>query len=355
MAERLGFSLYIGISNTTIQNGVDSFIEVYCPELVPNAKGTPNKKPASIEVGLDNPLSNEKEKGVIHSIPTIACQYLGGTNFSVPCVHTGEQVWVLCYEGSDNDFYWLPMGRDPGLRRYERERWFIMDQAKSVKGKNVYETVKDTNGYFIEMNTNPGQKMIHIHTCINDKEPHGYDIRILPEKSTLIIEDTANNFFKLESAIPKWTLKNFMGAEINLDQTDINIIAPHDLNIKVGNDMTVDVGHDRKITIGNDETRSVGNDQKETVGHDVLCNVLNNITRTASTNITDKAGAAFQLGAGTQLAVDAPTAGFSGSAAVNIKGAAVNINGAINFSGALFNVGSAHGNVPSIGVGANAW
>lgn len=246
------WKLMIGVSNSEITNGMyppecasegeggdGSFradIEVFIPELTPNAQGkvTDIKSPINVEAEVEDPFSKEKSKISVPRVETIKCQYMGGPNFLVPCIHKGEQVWVLQYAGGNVSYYWLPMGREDGLRLHEHMRWYAMSQPKSVIEDNKWSVVSDDNTYFVDINTNPGQKLIHIHTSVNDGEPHGYDIRIMPEKSKLEIVDTAGNYLSLDSANTIWKMFNIMQSYIELNKQNITISCLDTIFVKAG-------------------------------------------------------------------------------------------------------------------------
>lgn len=254
--KRLGWSVLLGVSCTTIDNGMFAKehgpedlggdgtlvpdIEVFVPELVPFADGKKPEEKTNYEVELKNPLIDITEKRNISLVSAIKCKYMGGQNFSVPCVHRGEQVWVLQYEGGESSYYWLPMGRDSGIRMREHVRWYAHNLPVAVKGDNQFSIVSDDHTYFICMDTRTNHKLIQIHTSRNDGEEYGYDIRIHPEQQKLEICDTAGgsdnqgNRIELDSKNTKWTIRNIYDSFIKLDKEDISISCKGMINITAG-------------------------------------------------------------------------------------------------------------------------
>ena len=363
MEDKSLWKFMIGVSNSEITNGMyppecapkgeggdgscRADIEVFIPQLTPNAEGDviDVKSPKNVEAKVTDPFEKKTSSSSIPRVHTLKCQYMGGPNFLVPCIHKGEQVWVLQYNGGNISYFWLPMGREDGLRLHEHMRWYAMNQPKSVKGKNSWSVVGDDNSYFIDINTNPGQKLIQIHTAINDSEPHGYDIRIMPEKSWLEVIDTAGNYLHLDSANTIWKMFNIMQSYVELNKTDITISCLHDLTVFAGNDIFVTAGRNRITTIGQNDTTTVGM----------------NIIRTATAGaITDTAGTIFALTALGLMTVQAPVYNNI-AAAVSFTGGEFSVTGAhasikttlldliglvkTSFTGAYIDIVNAHGNV----------
>ena len=318
---RSGWNVYIGVANTTITNGTDLDIEVFIPELAPNAVGEPDKEPVKTTVTVHNPITEEEGTGVVPRIQTILCQYIGGVNHIVPCVHVGERVWVFQYEGGEASYYWAPMGRteDLGIRLREHARWFIMDQPKSIEGSKAKD-VTDENSYFIDMNTNKGEKIFHIHTSTNDGEPYGYDLRIRPELNVTEFVDTAGNYFLLDSKEILWKLFNISGSYIELRKDVINVYAPKDINVEAGNNITVKAGKMIDVTAGalmnvKAPTYNNNSDNQNFTGK-------NNTTNMSMVSVTSQ-----------QLITNANTLGLCG---------------AVTVTGTSFVAATAHGAVPNL-------
>ena len=230
---------WIGTSHTTVTDGETLNLDVYIPEFIPDIVGDPT---LIIDQAVGVPSQWEDPGGahMIHIKRMVTCTYLGGTNAIVPCVHMGERVRVLCYAGNEQ-YYWLPLGRDPGIRLHERIRWFAMCQPDSVVPQS-YKEVMDTNSYFIDFNTNPGSKQWHLHTSDADGEPIKYDWYIWPDLMEMVFFDSFENFFHLWSEIPKWWLHNFADSNVILDGPDIIISCPGNIKVFAGASINVEAG-----------------------------------------------------------------------------------------------------------------
>ena len=230
---------WVGTSQTTVTDGETLNLDVFIPEFIPDIQGCPGKV---IDTKVGVPFMWQCPGGchMIHIKRTVTCTYLGGTRAIVPCIHKGERVRVLNYAGNEQ-MYWLPMGRDPGLRLHERIRWFAMAQPESVKPQ-TYNDVKDTNSYFIDFNTNKGSKQWHLHTSKADGEPVGYDWYIWPEKGEMVFHDCKGNFFHLWTLEHKWHLHNVDNSNVILDKENIFINCKDTVEIDAGKHVNVYAG-----------------------------------------------------------------------------------------------------------------
>ena len=327
MADKpLGWRIMLGVSATTITDGIasqetgSSEIEVFIPELAPNGQGKINKTPSNDDFELENPLEKTSVKGKAPKMDLIRCQYMGGQNFYVPCVYAGEQVWVLQYEGGQNSFYWLPMGRDEGLRLREHIRFYAMNQPVSVEGDNKWKKVDDSNTYYLAINTNKNEKVIRLHTCINDGEPHSYDFEFIPEKSLFRVFDNVGNILSLDSKMTIWRMFNIAGSFVELNKDNITINAPTNITMLAGSNILIQAGS--KITV-------------------TAPQYLNNSVQ--------------QISQSTTWAVQTSTGSINAST-LSIQAGTMSLSGAIAVSGASFVVSSASGLVPVVIVyGSNVW
>lgn len=293
-AKRLGWNLFWGVSNTTITNGLCApehsrkkdggdgtlvaDIDVFVPELTPNADGKNMAARNVYDVALLNPLTGQPEKREVTFTSIIRCKYLGRPNEAVPCVYKGEQVWVLQHEGGEFSYYWLPIGRDEGIRNREHLRWFAHDIPKiEVLENGTRFVVSDKNTYFIDICTNRlttkevGQdgkviyrdkktgeivpeegtgKLFQIHTANSDGETFTYDIRIFPEREVIEICDNADvdrnssnasgggisggNRIELDSRNTRITLRNIENSFVRLDKQNITLSCLDTINITAG-------------------------------------------------------------------------------------------------------------------------
>ena len=323
--KRHGWRMMLGVSASTITNGMTSEngtsdIEVFIPELAPNGQGESVRTPSGDEFELENPLEKTSYKGRAPKMDLIKCQYMGGNNFYVPCVYPGEQVWVLQYDGGQSSFYWLPIGRDEGIRLREHIRWYAMNQPDAVEGVNKFHTVSEGNTYYVAINTNKGEKVIRIHTCINDGEPHSYDFEFIPEKSLFRVFDNVGNILSLDSKNTVWRMFNISGSFIELNKTDITISAPNNISILAGNNILVKAGS--KIT-------------------ETAPQYLNNSIQ--------------QISQSTSWTVQTSTGSIAASS-MSIATGTMTLSGAITCTGSNFTVASASGVVPvKIIYGSNVW
>lgn len=222
---------YIGIAADTIEDGITPLLNIYVPEFVPNTNCCLKKK-VPVKGAIKDPFTGAVTCCTITKTNNIVAAYMGGTNTFIPCVVIGERVRVIRIGGMEQ-LYWLPLGRDPSLRRHERARWFIMDQPSAVSGGS-YPDVMDTNTYFVEFNSNKGQKEFHVHTGISDGEAHNYDIHILPEQSKVIIKDDIGNYIQLLSDEHWWRCENTDNSYIEANKENITLECKDTITLKAG-------------------------------------------------------------------------------------------------------------------------
>ena len=230
---------WVGTSQTTVTDGETLNLDVFIPEFIPDIQGCPGKV---IDQKVGVPFMWQCPGGchMIHIKRTVTCTYLGQPNSIVPCVHKGERVRVLNY-ACNEQMYWLPLGRDPGLRLHERIRWFAMSQPSSVVPES-YKEVMDTNSYFIDFNTNKGSKQWHLHTSKADGEPVGYDWYIWPEKGEMVFHDCKGNFLHLWTQEHKWQLHNVDDSNVILDKQNIFINCKDSIYVDAGKNIVVNAG-----------------------------------------------------------------------------------------------------------------
>lgn len=354
-----GWQVFVGVSDSKITNGLWSEdyaaeklpdLEVVVHEVAPNGQCCIHKSPVCVPAQTEDPIGDTSGGCSIPRQDTIRCQYMGGTNTIVPCIHIGEQVWVLHYEGGDM-WYWLPMGRhrDAGIRQHEHIRWYAMNRCKSVIGCNTFKPVNDDETYFVDINTNPGDKMVQVHTARNDGEFCQYDIFIYPELGKVRIHDDIGNELTLDSKQTIWYMKNADMSYLELNKEDITLSCTRDMNIHCGRDMTMTVGNNQSITVVKDRTDSVQgkrqtvitlNDER-TVNGSAIDNITKNwikkITGSDSTTVVSH----YLLKTSDYALTSSGTASIMGS---------------VMIGGDSFVVGSSHGVVPVVIVfGSNAW
>lgn len=297
-AESPSIQEYIGIAADTLEDGITPLLNVYVPEFVPNTNCCLKKK-VQVKGSIKDPFTGSVTCCNITKTNNVVATYLGGSNMFIPCVVIGERVRVIRIGGMEQ-LYWLPLGRDPGLRRHERVRWFIMDQPTAVSGGS-YPDVMDTNTYFVEFNSNKGQKEFHVHTGISDSEKHAYDIHILPEQSKVIIKDDIGNYIQLLSEEHWWRCENTDNSFIEANKENITISCKDTITLKAG----------KKII------ESAGESHHEDAPA---------IERQGGSTITDNAPSITVTG-GQKLDASAPATTITGSDTLTESGATINISG----------------------------
>lgn len=376
MAEVISeFRTYIGISDSTIVDGVTPTITVAVPEFEPLDAGDIGEVKLTEAKTID-PIGSTTGATLIKKVRTIRCTYFGSDgNQIIPCVHKGERVLVINYAGTEQ-YYWKAWGKDSGLRANERVRWIAMNRPNSVDGVDKYPDVSDENCYFVEMNTNKGDKWFRIHTGVSDGEAHSYDVTIFPEKGMFEITDNMSsgsnisddsntdkgNCIRLISDHPLWRIRNISGSYIELNGPDINIYAPNNINITAGNDIntkcgnnyTSDVGVDRTETVGNNNSKTVGSNEVTTIGS----NKTDNIGSAHSVTCPDNSlsGDILSVSMGSAMSVTAGGSVGVNAGAMALSAGSIAYKGAHVFAGPSFVVGTGSGSVPVIIIyGSSSW
>lgn len=355
--------VFIGISNTTITDGNTPVLTAAIPEFNPMEEGCLGEK-IKIRATTEDPLGVSSGSDDVWKVKTVVCTYFGhgDTNGLYPCVHRGERVLVFNYAGTEQ-FYWRAMGKDPGLRRAERVRWFVMDKCKSVDDPPQYCNVTEKNTYFIEMNTNKGDRGVRIHTCDNNGEEHCYDIAIFPDKNMFEITDNMSgggckdpkmscdcdmdkgNCIRLMSNEHRWRIRNVDDSYVELDKENITIWCKDTITLRAGKNIVTFAGENYSSVVGQNRNECVG------VMSQFTCpeQEVTGDTRQVNMNLYHSLVASGV----TQIA----------RTAMSIKGGAIGINGSPityvgkhYFAGGDFYVGTASGCVPvTVLLGANFW
>jgi len=334
-----GWKEYIGIARTENTTGTVPDLEVFVAEFLPNHDGCVPLSNQCQKVSVYDPILEKTDCCKVHHRKTVMATFMGGQNELIPCVVIGERVRVLVFNGWEA-IYWKPLGRDPGLRLHEHLRWYAMSQPSSVHGGEpvvnhtncgkTYNKVKDTNSYWIDINTNPGQKGIHMHTSIIDNECCGYDMEFKtdPGHCYFKLYDTKGNYLFLDPHIPLWRMENFSGSFMELRAEDITISCPG--NMLLNADTTM---------------------KETTPDHTRIANKQTNIGDTITENMS------------ASIDTTTPAYTITGSSTVNVNGGDIKIAGGAltydgnhTFSGGSFNVSTGSGFVPVvIIIGSNSW
>lgn len=377
MAEVISeFRTYIGISDSTIVDGVTPTITVAVPEFEPLDAGDIGEVKLT-EAKTVDPIGSTTGTTLIKKVRTIRCTYFGSDgNQIIPCVHKGERVLVINYAGTEQ-YYWKAWGRDSGLRANERVRWIAMNRPNSVDGVDKYPDVTDENCYFVEMNTNKGDKWFRIHTGVSDGEAHSYDVTIFPEKGMFEITDNMSsgsnisddsntdkgNCIRLISDHPLWRIRNISGSYIELNGPDINIFAPNDINITAGNNINTKCGNNYNSNVGVDRTEVIGNNNSKTVGSNEVVTVGNNKTdnigsmHAVTCPDNSLSGDILSVSMGSAMSVTAGGSVGVNAGAMALSAGSIAYKGAHVFAGPSFVVGTTSGVIPGLIIifGSNAW
>ena len=359
------FNVYFGISNCTFTDGLHAVITAAIPEFNPWDKGWIGEKKWYQATTTDPLGAGTDGTAKVAKVKTVIATYFGhgDHNQLIPCVHRGDRVILYNYGGSEQ-YYWKLMGRDPGLHKHERVRWYAMDKCEpSVDDPPKYTDVKDTNTYYIEMNTNPGDKGIRIHTCDHDGEEHVYDIVIFPEKNMFEITDNMSgggcktskmscdcdmdkgNCIRLMSNEHRWRIRNVDDSYVELDKENITIWCKNDITMRAGHDITMIAGNNYTSVVGEERMETVGTRSEFTCPEQFV---------TGGTRKVNMQGYHFLSATGvTQIA----------NAAMSLKAGKIGINakmvthvGKHYFTGEDFWVGTARGGIPcTIILGSNLW
>lgn len=280
------FHEYVGISNDTWTDGLHPMITAAIPEFNPLDK-RPLGEMKVYKAKTEDCIGNTGGCANVSKVKTVVCTYLGnGANHLIPCIHRGERVRIFNYAGTEQ-YYWREWGKDAGLRKCERIRWFAMDKKQNGKhwstdkylgplppqtdeynddggesptDEYTYSNATDKNTYFIEFNTNPGDKGFRIHTCNEDGEPFIYDISIWPEKGILEISDNASgggckdglgncpchmdtgNNIRLNSKERWWHIRNSDDSCIDIVKENIFMKCKNTISMIAGKDVVVSAG-----------------------------------------------------------------------------------------------------------------
>lgn len=145
---------------------------------------------------------------------------------TAPDVRRGAQ--VIIYQFGDSDkYYWTTLLDDAKLRKLETVIWGI--SATTVEGADP----SHDNMYYFEISSH--RKLVTFHTSQANGEQWGYDIQINTDNGYVVIEDTAGNYFKLDSSTSSLTMKNVDGSVIDITKEICTITTPSEINIQTKN------------------------------------------------------------------------------------------------------------------------
>lgn len=357
------FRVYVGISNCTYTDGIHPIITAAIPEFNPKEQCCLGEMPIHLAKTEDPITGSSTGTSKVKQVRTVLCTYFGSpVNGLYPCVQRGERVIVINYGGGDQ-YYWMQWGKDPGLRRAEKIRWFAMDKPIAVDDPPAYSNVTELNSYFIEFNTNKGDKGFRIHTCVNNGEAHAYDICIFPEKSMFEITDNMSgggckhpdmscdcnkdkgNCIRLTSDEHKWRIRNVDDSYVELDKENITIWCKDTITLRAGKNIVTFAGENYTSVVGNERKECVGSKSEFTCPEQEVTGDSRQVNMESYHSVTANGIA--------QIARNA----------MSIKGGKIGMNakmithvGSHFFTGKDFFVGTGSGCIPmEVLLGSNAW
>ena len=357
------FNVYVGISNCTWTDGLHPNITAAIPEFNPYDDCFLGDMPiykAKTEDPIAETSTGECE---VKKVRTVFCTYFGSpVNGLYPCVQRGERVLVINYGGSEQ-YYWMQWGRDMGLRKAEKIRWFAMDKPKAVDNPPEYSDATEKNSYFIEFNTNKGDQGFRIHTCTNNGEQWAYDVTIFPEKCMFEITDNMSgggckspvmscdcdmdkgNCIRLMSNEHRWRIRNVDDSYIEIDKENITLWCKDTITLRAGKNIVTYAGENYTSVVGNNRRECVGEKSEFTCPEQEVT------------------GDSRRVNMETYHSITAPGIANIAKKAISIKGGNIGLNGKLltytgshYFAGPEFFVGTASGSIPVVVIlGQNFW
>lgn len=357
------FNMYVGISNVTITDGLTPVITAAIPEFNPLDEGCLGEMKI-FKCKTDDPLKVSTGTAEVKKVKTVVCTYFGcgDCNQMYPCVHRGERVLVFNYAGTEQ-YYWRAWGKDPGLRRAERVRWFAMDKPISVDSPPQYQNVTEKNSYFIEMNTNKGDQGVRIHTCTNNGEQWAYDVTIFPEKCMFEITDNMSgggckspvmscdcdmdkgNCIRLMSNEHRWRIRNVDDSYVELDKENITIWCKDTITMRAGKNIVTYAGENYTSVVGENRRETVGTMSEFTCPEQKVTGDSRQVNMDSYHSLV--ANGVTQI-ARNAMSIKSTNIGMSGKM--------LTYTGKHFFTGPDFYVGTASGAIPvTILLGSNVW
>lgn len=149
----------------------------------------------------------------------------GSNRRTAPDVRRGEKVMIYRFGDSDK-YYWKELEYDEKLRKKETIIFAISntdDEAADADADNTYYFTFSTHS-----------KTVALHTSTSDGEPVGYDFVFNTEDGNVVLTDTNDNSFFLDSTENQLILRTGDDAYVALTKKDIEINAPGNIIMKAG-------------------------------------------------------------------------------------------------------------------------
>lgn len=159
--------------------------------------------------------------------PSIKASWLplaNGNRLTSPNVRRGERVVIYRF-GNADAFYWQEIPEDGiALRKLETIVWGI----SATRKENAVPSEKNT--YFIELSSH--NKVIHIHTSMDDGEPFAYDIQLNTKDGNFQINDNAGQIISLDSKEREIELINADKSTVLIKKRTMRLFAMDSIDIE---------------------------------------------------------------------------------------------------------------------------
>lgn len=207
-------------------------LKVYCPEIL-SYETDLTPKEGSFSITLTDKKTGNPINDSVTVTNVLTTRYLDlmTNRTGPPDIVKEEQVMVFHYADTD-EYYWFPLGRDDNLRLPEHIRIAASDDRARVK------VLDKDNTYYIEIDTKH-DKTITIRTSDSDGEKYRYLIQTDSKNNTVTIQDNDDNEIWIESDTPRILLKNRDKTFVDLDKTNLYMMAPQDIVLKADRQMLI--------------------------------------------------------------------------------------------------------------------
>lgn len=218
------------ISNVTL---MEDKLEVYLPEMSPDGHGKIDPFQEVLEVDtLDSQGNLSKIK--IKTTNSIECEWMPGAGWlrKAPSIRRGERVEVFTIADTGR-FWWRELGLDANLRRLDTIIIAISNKRFELNEDPELE-LDFENTYFMEFSTH--SKQVRIVTTDTDEEPYSYNIGLDTREGIFNINDSINNFIRLESQKRKITVSNASKSKLTIEENKIDVEINEGSNLHLEDD-----------------------------------------------------------------------------------------------------------------------
>lgn len=144
---------------------------------------------------------------------------------TAPDVRRGEKVMIYRFGDADK-YYWKELEYDGSLRKKET----IIISISNTDDESADPDADNT--YFFTFSTHT--KEVSLHTSTSDGEPVGYDFIFNTKDGNVLLTDTNDNSFYLDSTENQWIIRTGDDAYMALTKKDIELNAPGNILMKAG-------------------------------------------------------------------------------------------------------------------------